>query len=66
MKPPTGRIDISVEIMMGAKLEDVVRLANFLGMDIEKLKDLPDAKWRIACSIARWNKRNPQKRHEKS
>jgi hypothetical protein len=60
MKPPTGRQDISVENMMGAKLENLIRLANFLGIDIEKLKELPDAKWRISCAIARWNKRNPQ------
>lgn len=62
MKPPKGRQDISVDIMMPAEIENIIRLANFLGIDIEKLRGLPDAKWRICCAIARWNKRNPQPR----
>ena len=60
MKPPTGRQDISVDTMMPAEIDNLIRLANFLGVNLEKLKNLPDAKWRICCAIARWNKRNPQ------
>jgi hypothetical protein len=52
--------DISVEIMMPAELENLIRLANFLGIETEHLKNKPGAKWLICCAIARFNKRNPQ------
>lgn len=58
MKPePT----LSVDTMMKAKLEYIIRLANYIGIDIDRYKGKSDEKWRIVTAIARWYKLNPQK-----
>jgi len=59
MKPePT----LSIDQMMGAKLNNLIRLANYIGIDIQKYLGKPDQHWRIATAIARWYKQHPQKK----
>ena len=55
-------VDLDVDQIFKARLEDIIRLARFLGAKIDSYLDKPDAKWRIACAIVRWNKKNPQKK----
>lgn len=54
--------DLDVETLMKAHLFSLVRLAHFIGLDVQELVQYDDAHYRIACTIVRWLKRNPQKK----
>jgi len=52
--------DLNVAQIYGASIENIRRLAKWLGIDVSKYEGSPEAKWRIACAIVRYNKKNPQ------
>jgi hypothetical protein len=52
--------DLNIDQIYGASLENIERLAKWLGIDVSKYEGTPEAKWRIACAIVRHNKKNPQ------
>ena len=56
-------VDLSVDQLFKARLEDLIRLAQWMGVPkFEALRARADAKWQIACAIVRWNKRHSQSR----
>lgn len=59
---PGSNPRLGVEELLKVRFEDVCRLARWMGVKYEHLLDKPNAHWRVACAIIRWNKRNPQSR----
>lgn len=57
-------VDLTAEQIFGAPIESIIRLARWMGVPIDHLLDKPDAKWRIAAAIVRWNKKHPQPREK--
>lgn len=51
---------LSVEDLFKAKHESVVRLARWLGIDVEAIERKPNAHYRLCCAVVRWNKKHPQ------
>ena len=51
---------LTVDDIIKTPLENIIRLANWMGVRTDHLIDKPNPKWLIACAIVRWNKRNPQ------
>jgi len=54
--------DLSTDQLFKADIAALIRLAKSLEIDLSKILTKPDAKWRIACAIVRYYKKNPQKR----
>jgi hypothetical protein len=59
-----GKSTLSVDEIIKAPIENIIRLANWIGVPINHLTDKPNSKYRIACAIVRWNKRNPQSKRD--
>lgn len=51
---------LSADDLLKAKPADVVRLARWLGIDVEVIQKKPNAHYRLCCAIVRWNKKHPQ------
>lgn len=58
--------DLPYEVLVRARATDLVRLARFLGIDVECMAMLPDARHRIAVCICRFLKRNPQRKRARA
>ena len=57
--------DLTVDQIFKAKLENIIRLAESLELDFQKISTKPDFKYRLSCNIIRWYKKNPQQKKRK-
>lgn len=54
--------DLTVDQIFKGKLENIIRLAQFIGLNFNKIQDKPGFKYRLSCAIIRWYKKNPQRK----
>ncbi len=54
--------DLTVDQIFKGKLENIIKLAQFIGLNFNKIQNKPDFKYRLSCTIIRWYKKNPQRK----